>query len=66
MRLLKLAIAIVIAIDAWHSESWGLMFVAALFLYQVLASPGCYICPTPYATAEKTSNNIDVEYEEVK
>ena len=66
MRILRLGVALIIGIDAWHSQSWGLMFVASLFLYQSIINAGCSTCPTPSTTDKRQAATVDVDYEEVK
>lgn len=66
MRILRLAIALIIGIDAWHSQSWGLMFFAAIFLYQSLFNAGCSTCRTPAKPDHNQPSTIEVDYEEVK
>ncbi|AEV34381.1 hypothetical protein Oweho_3432 [Owenweeksia hongkongensis DSM 17368] len=66
MRLLRLGLAIIIIMEAWHSQTWWLIIPAMYFAYQSLANAGCSTCPTPPAQVNKESSIQDIEYEEVK
>lgn len=66
MRLLRLALAMIILMEAWHSQTWWLIIPALYFGYQSLSNAGCATCPTPPVENEKHSSTVDVEYEEVK
>jgi len=64
LRLIRLALATILLMEAWHSQSWWLLIPGFFFLYQSINNAGCSTCPTPNYTGKAHSE--DIEYEEVK
>lgn len=68
MRLLRLALAIIILVDAWRGETWWLMIFGAILAWQAVMNVGCTACNTGSCTTtpNHSQDEYEIDYEEVK
>lgn len=68
MRLVRLALSVVIGLEAYHSHAAWMYLPAIFFFYQALANISCSTCPAPSPTKLDAEELADLEviYEEVK
>lgn len=64
LRLIRLALALILLMEAWHSDSWWLLIPGLFFLYQAVDNAGCSTCPTPAYNTKEEAEKLD--YEEIK
>jgi len=68
MRLFRLAMGMIMAIQAFQTHDSAIGFISAFFLFQAITNTGCCGsagCAVP-VTNKKTDNAEDISFEEIR
>lgn len=72
IRLLRMAIALILIYDGWKGETWWVLALGAVLVYQAVMNTGCGPCmasegcKTSASASDTDSQDIEIEYKEIK